>query len=98
MHSLFRWPQLYHTLQAGKIADSVVDQDEIPQQWLSLVQQKTEITAKVHTELNSMSVICYPHGDPPLALMNALVEALVSNNNFYIVEDKLLEILFHSQE
>ena len=41
-----------------------------------------------------MSTVSYPHGQPPLALM----EELVSNSHYDFLEDELLEILFHQYD
>ena len=57
---------------------------------LLAVQQRIEIIAKVHKELVSMSVSSYPHGEPVLDSM----EALVSNYHFDLLEDELLDIIF----
>ena len=86
----FRWPRL---LAAIRCDEDVSGLDKSPQ-WLSLAQQRSEISAKVQTELNLMSKISYPHGEPSLAS----IEALVSSSNYFMLEDKLLEILFHSHE
>ena len=60
-----------------------------PQQWYIFVRQKVEVAAKVHTELDSMSAVCYPHGEPTLAVLNALV----SNTDYHFLEHELLKII-----
>ena len=87
----FRWPRLLAAIRSDEDASAGLDKSP---QWLSLAQQRSEISAKVQTELNLMSKISYPHGDPSLAS----IEALVSSSNYFMLEDKLLEILFHSHE
>ena len=41
-----------------------------------------------------MSAVCYPHGEPSLVSM----EAMIFNDLLGFVEDELLEILFHTDE
>ena len=53
-----------------------------------------EISTKVRNELVSMSSISYPHGEPPLELM----DNLVFNNDWDFLEDELLDIIYHSNE
>ena len=67
------------------------EQDQQLPQWLSLVRQRIETAARVHTGLGSMSAAWYPHGEPFLISM----EALIANDPFGFVEDQLLEIVFH---
>ena len=83
----FRWPRLHNLV----LAEFDGGQN---QRWLTLVKQRIEVSAKVRAGLLSMSTICYPHGEPPLALM----KAMVSNNRFEFVEDVILEILFHTNK
>ena len=90
---MYRWPRLFSLLlQERPASDLLVDL--LNPQWLLLACQRMEITAKVHTELSSMPAICYPHGEPPLVLM----DSMISNSNFDFVEDELLKIIFHTNE
>ena len=66
-------------------------QDRQLPQWLSLVNQRIETAARVHTGLGSMSAAWFPLGEPSLASMAALID----NDPFGFVEDELLEIIFH---
>ena len=91
----FRWPRLHNLVLAEIDAGRNTGIDGGPNQmWLTLVQRRIEVSALVHAGLVSMSTLCYPHGEPPLALM----DAMVSNNRFEFVEDELLEILFHTEK
>ena len=83
MLSCFRWPLLNKFLE-----------DEQHPQWMSLAKQRIEIAAKVHRGLASMSADCYPHGEPSVASM----AALITNNPQGFVEDELLQIIFHTHE
>ena len=65
-----------------------------PQQWLSLAQKRMEIAARVLKDLQSMAANCYPHGEPTIASMSALI----ANDPLGFVEDELVEILFHTDE
>ena len=92
-----RWPRLSHLLfQECKPADDngVNDQDNRSCQWLMFAYERMMATEKTRTELFSMSTVSYPHGEPPLALM----EALVSSCDFSVLEDELLDIIFDYEE
>ena len=69
------------------------DEQQHPQ-WLSLVQQRIETAARMHTGLGSMAADCYPHGEPPIAS----TAALIANDPLGFVEDELLQLLFHTDE
>ena len=59
-----------------------------------LVCERTKVTTKVWRELHTMSLICYPHGEPSLISM----EKFVSTNNYDFVEDELLQIIFQTDK
>ena len=61
---------------------------------MELVCQRMEVASNICRELALMSSISYPHGEPPLDLMNDLV----SKSDWDFLEDKLLDIIFHSKE
>ena len=89
--SYSRWPGLYYWLSEDKSKMEVYNSLYQNQPWLQLARQRTEVTPKIHKDLASLSVISYPHGEPPLAA----IEALVSNNDLHFLEDELLEIMFY---
>ena len=53
-----------------------------------------EIAARVLKDLQSMAANCYPHGEPTIASM----AALIANDPLGFVDDELVEILFHTEE
>ena len=81
-----RWPRLYYLLLERP--DINID-DNHCHQWAVFFRNRVEITAKVRAELVSMSAVYYPHGDPPLAVM----DELISSHDFDFLEDVLLDLI-----
>ena len=84
-----RWPRLYLLLEEDH------QQNCKANQWLPAVQQRVKLVSKVGKELSSMSAISYPHGQPPLALIESLVSSSI---DFDFIEDELLDIIFHHKK
>ena len=82
-HFINRWPWVNH-----------LKDRQHPHQWMSLAQQKIKTADRVHRGLISMSAACYPHGEPSIAQMTALI----GNDPQGFVEDELLQIIFHTDE
>lgn len=59
-----------------------------------LVRQRMTVADKVHKALTALSAVSYPEGEAPLALM----DELISNDEFGFVEDELLQLIFHQNK
>ena len=80
-----RWPRL----------NSLEEQDLPITDFMLLVRKRLETAAKVQQGLREISAGCFPHGEPSIAQ----IEALIAGNEPYgFVEDELFGIIFNKNQ
>ena len=63
--------------------------------WLALSKMRFKVAKQVRGTLQNMASLCYPEGEPSMAMMDELL-ANISHVDF--VENELVELVFHQEK